>query len=54
MKTLSEIELPTDQQPIATCTRYAFLHVTTVCFANKIDILHEEQKNSKFEASAQN
>ena len=30
MKTLSEIVLPTDQQPIATCTSYVFLHATTV------------------------
>ena len=30
MKTLSEIVLPTDQQPIATCTSYVFLHGTTV------------------------
>ena len=30
MKTLSEIVLSTDQQPIATCTSYVFLHATTV------------------------
>ena len=30
MKALSEIVLPTDQQSIATCTSYSFLHATTV------------------------
>ena len=30
MKTLSEIMLPTDLQPIATCMSYAFLHSATV------------------------
>ena len=30
MKTLSEIVLPTDLQPIATCTSYVFLHSATV------------------------
>ena len=43
--------LPTDQQPIATCTNYV-LYATS--FANKVDILHDEQKISRFEASAQN
>ena len=30
MKTLSEVVLPTDLQPIATCTSYVFLHSATV------------------------
>ena len=44
--------LPTDQQAIASCTSYVFLYATTDTLI--VDILHEEQKNSRFEATAQN
>ena len=39
--------LRTDQQPIATCTNYV-LYATS--FANKVDILHEEQNIMKISA----
>ena len=31
-----------------------FLYATKYSFANKIDVSYQEQKNSRFEASAQN
>ena len=43
MKTLSEIVLPTDQQPIATSTSYVFLFATTISL---IKLIHEEQKKT--------
>ena len=45
MKTLCEIVLPTDQQPIATCTSYVFLHATTALLAKLIFYM----KNKKTE-----
>ena len=44
--------LPTDQQSIATCTSY--FAACNYSVANKVDIFHEEQKSSRFEASAKN
>ena len=44
--------LPTDQQPIATCTSYVFPHATTVSLIDLI--FYMNNKNRRFEASAHN
>ena len=43
MKTLSEIVLPTDQQPIAHKLYKLCFSARNYSFANKVDILHEEK-----------
>ena len=44
MKTLSEIELPTDQQPIATCARYVVLHGAVVSLIKLIFHMKNKKK----------